>query len=91
MRINEAIQKLKEATEQKKNSEATIKELENVVKAYLNKKNLDEYVTKDGAKVTYRAVETKRFDSQAFKKSEFGNLYEQFTKATKSMKFTFNY
>ena len=91
MRINEAMQKLKEATELKKSSEATIKVYENFVKAYLNKKGIDEYVTKDGAKVTYRSVTTNRFDSQAFKKSEFGDLYEQFTKSTTSMKFTFNY
>ena len=91
MRINEAMQKLKEATELKKSSEASIKVYENFVKAYLNKKGIDEYVTKDGAKVTYRSVTTNKFDTQAFKKSQYGNLYAEFCKATNSMKFTFNY
>ena len=91
MRINEAMQKLKEATAQKKDAEKAIRELEDVVKAYLNKRGIDEYVTKDGCKATYRAITINRFDAQAFKKSQYGNLYAEFCKATNSMKFTFNY
>lgn len=91
MRINEAMRGLKEAIAKKKELDANIKEFEEVVKAYMKKKGIDEYVSNCGAKATYRAVTTNRFDTQAFKKSEHGSLYAEFCKPTNSMKFTFNY
>lgn len=50
---------------------------------------VDEVVT-DSGKVTYREVLSQRFDSTAFKKSEWAELYKEFSKQTASMRFTCN-
>ena len=51
--------------------------------------NVDEVISEDGIKATYREVISNRFASTEFKKVH-ADLYAAFTKKTSSMRFTCN-
>ena len=51
--------------------------------------NVDEVISDDGIKATYREVISNRFDSTAFKK-DFADIYSEYTKKSSSMRFTCN-
>lgn len=68
-------------------AEKELAELEDQVKAYMTESGV-ETLFGDEHKATYKAVTANRFDSTAFKK-EHADMYEQYKKETKSMRFTF--
>ena len=88
--INEVIKSLKEWEKMKKEVEQNIENLKQEAIEYLTEQEIDEYVnTENGDKITYREVISKRFQSTEFKKLH-KDLYEAFTMATSSMRFTLN-
>lgn len=87
--INEKMRELKEMTEMLEETKAMVTALEDEIKEYMKANSLDEVVTDDG-KATWREVISNKFDSTAFKKSEWGELYKEFTKQTTYKRFTFN-
>lgn len=88
--INTIMKELAEMTAMLEETSAIVESLKDEVKAYMTEQGVDEVVTENGEKATWREVISNRFDSTAFKKSEWGELYKEFTKPTKSKRFTFN-
>ena len=77
--INEVLKELK----------AEVEKLQDEAKAYMTEQGIDEVITDDGIKATYREVLSNRFASTEFKKVH-EDLYKAFTKQTSSMRFTLN-
>ena len=88
--INTIMKELAEMTAMLEETSAIVESLKDEVKEYMTEQGVDEVVTENGEKATWREVISNRFDSTAFKKSEWGELYKEFTKPTKSKRFTFN-
>ena len=88
--INETMKELAEMTALLEETKALIEGLQDEVKEYMTENNIDEVITENGEKATWREVISNRFDSTAFKKSEWGELYKEFTKRTAYKRFTFN-
>ena len=86
--INAVIKEIKEYQQMQKDLEKQIDELKAEAIEYLNENEIQEFLCDDG-KITYREVISKRFASTEFKKLH-KDLYEAFTKATSSMRFTCN-
>lgn len=86
--INTVIKEIKEYQQMQKDLEKQIDELKAEAIEYLSENELQEFMCDEG-KVTYREVISKRFASTEFKKLH-KDLYEAFTKATSSMRFTCN-
>lgn len=85
------IKELKTYLSLKKELDAQIKALEDQIKEYMTANNLQELVSDDLLTVCrYKEVITKRFDTTSFKNSEWAELYNEFTKESKSMRFTVN-
>ena len=66
-----------------------VEKLQTECKEYMIENNIDEVISDEGIKATYREVISKRFDSTAFKK-DFADIYSEYSKATSSMRFTLN-
>ena len=89
--INDSIKELKTYLSLKKELEAQIKALEDQIKEYMSNAGIDEIITDDLLTVVrYKEVISNRFDSTAFRKSEWAELYDQYCKESKSMRFTVN-
>lgn len=89
--ITSTIKELKTYLQLKKELEAQIKTLEDQIKEYMITNNLQELMTDDLLTVCrYKEVISKRFDTTAFKKSEWAELYNEYCKESKSMRFTVN-
>lgn len=89
--INVAIKELKTYLSLKKELDAQIKVIEDQIKEYMTENNLQELLTDDLLTVCrYKEVISKRFDTTAFKKSEWAELYNDFCKESKTMRFTVN-
>ena len=88
--INAIMKELAEMTAMLEETSAIVEGLKDQVKEYMTEQGIDEVVTENGEKATWREIISQRFDSTAFKKSEWGELYKEFTKPTKSKRFTFN-
>lgn len=86
--IHAVIKEIKDYQAMQKDLEKQIDELKAEAIEYLNENELEEFMCDEG-KVTYREVISKRFASTEFKKFH-KDLYEAFTKATSSMRFTCN-
>lgn len=86
--INAVIKEIKEYQQMQKDLEKQINKLKAEAIEYLSENELQEFMCDEG-KVTYREVISKRFASTEFKKLH-KDLYEAFTKATSSMRFTCN-
>jgi hypothetical protein len=90
-RINTVLAQLKEYNAMKKELEDVIAGLQAECKDYMVENNLYELFNDDNSIVArYSEVISNRFDSSAFKKSEWRELYAEFTKQIKSMRFTIN-
>ena len=87
--INELLKELKEYNEMMKALKTEVEKLQSECKEYMIENNIDEVVSNDGIKATYREVISKRFDSTAFKK-DFADIYSEYSKSTSSMRFTLN-
>lgn len=68
---------------------AQIDSLKDELKEYMKEENVDELLGENGEHAVWRKVISNRFDSTAFKKSEWGELYKEFTKPTETRPFKF--
>lgn len=87
--INATMRELAEYTAMKEELTAQIEALQDEIKGYMAEAGVDEVVGENGEKATFRSVVSNRFDSTAFKKSEWGELYKEFCKRTEYKRFTF--
>jgi N-dimethylarginine dimethylaminohydrolase len=89
--INEVLQELKEYDEMMKALKVEIDKLQDEAKEYMTDNNLTEVFSDDKSIVArYNQVVTNRFDTSAFKKSEWSELYDMYIKQVTSMRFTLN-
>lgn len=87
--INEIMKELAEMTTMQDELKATIEALQDEVKAYMTAEGVDEVLTENGEKATWREVISSRFDSTSFKK-DFSDVYKEYCKRTTYKRFTFN-
>lgn len=90
-RMNTVLAELKEYARMKKELEDEISKLQNECKEYMLENDLEELFNEDNTIVArYTEVISNRFDSTSFKKSEWAELYKEYTKQVTSMRFTLN-
>lgn len=87
--INATMKELAEYTRMQEELEAQIDTLKDRIKAYMSDHNLEEVLGENGEKAYWHKVISNRFDSTAFKKSEWGELYKEFTKPCETRPFKF--
>lgn len=88
-RINEVLKELKQYNQMKKELDAEIKKLQDECKEYMTEHELSEFFNDDKSIVArYTEVISNRFDTTAFKKSEWSELYNEYLKKITSMRFT---
>ena len=89
--INEVLKELKEYDEMMKALKAEVEKLQTECKEYRTENNLTEVFIEDKTIVArYTEVISNRFDTTSFKKSEWAELYQEYTKKVTSMRFTLN-
>lgn len=90
-RINKVLAELKQFEAMKKEIEKEISKLQEECKDHMTEHELTELFNDDKSIVArYSEVVSNRFDTTAFKKSEWGELYAEYTKKVTSMRFTLN-
>lgn len=88
-RINVVLAELKQYTQIKKELEAQITALQDECKEYMSAEQITELFNEDKSIVArYAEIISNRFDTTAFKKSEWSELYTMYTKKVTSMRFT---
>lgn len=87
--INNTLKELAEYTRMQEELTAQIDDLKDELKEYMTNENLDELLGENGEHVVWRKVISNRFDSTAFKKSEWGELYKEFIKPSETKPFKF--
>lgn len=89
--ISTTLATLKALSEEEKELKKRVEALKSEVEDYMTEAELSELFNDDKSiKATYIEVISKRFDTTAFKKSEWSELYNEFSKQTTSMRFTLN-
>lgn len=89
--ISPTLATLKALSEEEKELKKRVEALKSEVEDYMTEAELSELFNDDKSiKATYTEVISKRFDTTAFKKSEWSELYNEFSKQTTSMRFTLN-
>lgn len=87
--MNKVLAELKQYSQMKKELEEEISKLQNECKEYMTENELSELFNEDKSIVArYTEVISNRFDTTAFKKSEWSELYQEYTKKVTSMRFT---
>lgn len=87
--INRVLAELKQYNQMKKELEAEISNLQDECKEYMTEHELTELFSDDKSIVArYTEVVSNRFDTTAFKKSEWAELYQEYTKKITAMRFT---
>lgn len=90
-RMNKVLAELKEYNQMKKQLDAQIKALQDECKEYMTEHELSELFNDDNSIVArYSEVISTKFDTTAFKKSEWSELYQEYSKKVTSMRFTLN-
>lgn len=87
--INATMRELAEYTRMQEELTAQIDTLKDELKEFMTAEDLDELLGENGEHAVWRKVISNRFDSTAFKKSEWGELYKEFTKPTETKPFKF--
>lgn len=87
--INATLKELAEYTRMQEELTAQIDTLKDELKEYMTTENVDELLGENGEHAVWRKVISNRFDSTAFKKSEWGELYKEFTKPSETKPFKF--
>lgn len=88
-RMNEVLAELKEYGQMKKEVEDQIAKLQDECKQYMTDNELSELFNDDKSIVArYSEVISNRFDTTAFKKSEWSELYSAYLRRVTSMRFT---
>lgn len=80
------VRELKELKAMQEELNAEITAIEDEIKAEMLNQGTDEIIV-DIFKIRYKLVESKRFDSSAFKKTH-ADLYSQYTKTTATRRFS---
>lgn len=88
MNINETMRELAQYTRLQEEAAAMVEALKDQLKQYMNENQLETLVG-DEHKVTYKAVTSSRIDTTALKR-ELPEVAAQYTKATKTRRFTFS-
>jgi Cdc6-like AAA superfamily ATPase len=87
--MNKVLAELKQYNQMKKELEAEISKLQDECKEYMTENELSELFNDDKSIVArYTEVISNRFDTTAFKKSEWSELYQEYSKKITSMRFT---
>ena len=87
--MNKVLAELKQYSEMKKELEAEISKLQDECKEYMTENELSELFNDDKTIVArYTEVISNRFDTTAFKKSEWSELYQEYSKKVTSMRYT---
>lgn len=90
-RMNKVLAELKQYNQMKKQLDAQIKALQDECKEYMTEHELSELFNDDNSIVArYSEVISTKFDTTAFKKSEWSELYQEYSKKVTSMRFTLN-
>lgn len=90
-RMNKVLAELKEYNQMKKQLDAQIKALQDECKEYMTEHELSELFNDDNSIVArYSEIISTKFDTTAFKKSEWSELYQEYSKKVTSMRFTLN-
>ena len=87
--INATIKELAEYSRMADELAAQIDTLKDELKAYMTEAEVDELLGENGEHVIWKPVISNKFDSTAFKKSEWGELYKMYTKQTETKPFKF--
>lgn len=87
--IQKTMKELAEFTAMQAELEAQIESLKDELKEFMKAANVDELLGENGEHAVWRKVISNRFDSTAFKKSEWGELYKEFTKPSETRPFKF--
>lgn len=87
--IQKTMKELAEFTAMQAELEAQIDSLKDELKEYMREENVDELLGENGEHAVWRKVISTRFDSTAFKKSKWSELYKQFSKTTETKPFKF--
>ena len=87
--INAIMTELVSYTELQEQLKAEIESLQDEVKLYMTETGVDELITEDGIKCTWRQTISNRFMTTEFKR-QFAELYKSFTKPTTYKRFTLN-
>lgn len=87
--INATMKELAEYTAMMTELEAQIDAIKDQIKEYMKDENIEELLGENGEHVVWKKVLSNRFDSTAFKKSEWGELYKEFTKPSETRPFKF--
>lgn len=85
--INKTLKELSELVKLSEELQTEIESLKNECKEYMNSENLEELLGDNGEHVVWKKVISNRFDSTAFKKSEWGELYKEFCKPSETRPF----
>lgn len=87
--INATMKELAEYTAMMTELESQIDALKDTIKEYMKEESVEELLGENGEHVVWKKVLSNRFDSTAFKKSEWGELYKEFTKPSETRPFKF--
>ena len=87
--INATMRELAEYTAMMNELESQIDALKDTIKEYMKEESVEELLGENGEHVVWKKVLSNRFDSTAFKKSEWGELYKEFTKPSETRPFKF--
>lgn len=87
--INATLKELAEYTKMQEELETQIDSLKDKIKAYMTDENITELLGESGEKVYWDKVISSRFDSTAFKKSEWAELYKEYSKTVETRPFKF--
>lgn len=86
--VNEVMKTIAEYMRIVEEAQAVVDANKEILKAHMKEENIEELIG-DEHKATYKAVVSNRFDSAAFKKAGYTELYKAYTKPSTSMRFNF--
>lgn len=87
--IHQTMKALSEYTRLQEELTTQIDSLKDEIKEFMTDENLTELLGENGEKVYWKTTLQNRFDSTAFRKSEWGELYREFTKPCEVRPFKF--
>lgn len=86
--INEVMKTIAEYARIAEEAQKVVDENKELLKAYMTENELTELIG-DEHKASYKEVVSNRFDSAAFKKDGYAELYKAYQKPSASMRFNF--
>ncbi len=86
--INEVMKELAEYTTLQNELKLQVEALQDEVKQYMTDNALDEVLTEEGIRATYKECQQSRFNSTAFKK-DFLDIYQEYCQQIHFKKFVF--